>query len=290
MGDELVAELVDLIDEADRQMDELLTDVPVSWDQMHAWWTQFAEASGEWAGIPMPVDGYHLTLEPSHPMNRATEAIFDLTPAAKARRAERREALGRLDPSPRAEYRISCSGTDVDDTEYVRNSWWSERKQRYVYLVQKGGRVVLQYSRKVRPVTRFNLQIDTIGASGGWNLDAEREAMVKLRSLITPHLADMYELTGAFMETSKRSGLTYLFRRLRPTVVMAPVDRHDDNAPMKILNVLCLHPLGYYQGTWAGAMVPTDDVIAHLMMMRGDEHLFWKRANHHLLHEPEAGL
>lgn len=290
MGDEHVAKLVELIDEADRQMDELLTDVPVSWDQMHSWWTELAETSGEWAGIPMPVDGYRLTLEPSHPMNVATEAIFDLTPVAKKQRAERREAMGQLDPTTPREFHISCSSQDIDETEYVRNSWWSDRKQCYIFLVQKGERVVRQYSRKVRPVTRFNLQIDTVGASSAWNIEAEREAMVKLRSLLTPHLADMYELTGAFMETSKRSGLTYFFRRLRPTVVMCPVNRRDDSAPMKVLNVLCLHPLGYYQGTWAGAMVPTDDVIAHLVMMRGDEHLFWKRANQHHLYEPEAGL
>jgi len=37
-------------------------------------------------------------------------------------------------------------------------------------------------------------------------------------------------------------------------------------------------------------MVPTDDVIAHLMLMRADEHGFWKRANQHPLDRLEAGL
>jgi hypothetical protein len=53
---------------------------------------------------------------------------------------------------------------------------------------------------------------------------------------------------------------------------------------------LCLHPIGYYANSWAGAMCPTDDVIAHLMMMRADEPMFWRKANQHPPHRPEAGL
>lgn len=37
-------------------------------------------------------------------------------------------------------------------------------------------------------------------------------------------------------------------------------------------------------------MVPTDDVIAHLLLMRGDERLFWRRANQHHPLDPESGL
>lgn len=40
----------------------------------------------------------------------------------------------------------------------------------------------------------------------------------------------------------------------------------------------------------AGAMCPTDDVIAHLMLMRGDEVDFWHRSNQHPAHRHEAGL
>ena len=90
---------------------------------------------------------------------------------------------------------------------------------------------------------------------------------------------------GMFMETSKRSGLTYVFRRLRPTIVL-----DAKGSEVKIRCCLCMHPIGYYAGTWAGAMTPTDDVIAHLMMMRGDEPMFWRRANQHPSWVPEAGL
>lgn len=47
---------------------------------------------------------------------------------------------------------------------------------------------------------------------------------------------------------------------------------------------------GNYGGTHAGAMCPTDDVLAHLLLMRGDERLFWSRANQHPANRPEAGL
>src|SRR3546814_10910453 len=40
---------------------------------------------------------------------------------------------------------------------------------------------------------------------------------------------------------------------------------------MRWLCALCLHPIGYYENSWAGAMCPTDDVIAHLMLMRRSE-------------------
>jgi hypothetical protein len=86
-----------------------------------------------------------------------------------------------------------------------------------------------------------------------------------------------YLLIGMFLETSKRSGVTYLFRKLAPTV--ATKAGPDDE--MRVLTTLCLHPIGHYENTPCGVMVPTDDVIAHLLLMRGDEAKFWAKANHH---------
>lgn len=98
----------------------------------------------------------------------------------------------------------------------------------------------------------------------------------------------MYLLTGMFLERSPRSGLTYLFRKLRPTVVLDA--RNNDATRVRVLCTLCLHPIAYYEGSWAGAMTPTDDVVSHLMLMRGDEHMFWRRANQHGATHSEAGL
>jgi hypothetical protein len=46
----------------------------------------------------------------------------------------------------------------------------------------------------------------------------------------------------------------------------------------------------YYAGSWGGAMCPTDDVIAHLTLMRGDEPMFWRRSNQHHPKRHESGL
>jgi len=56
------------------------------------------------------------------------------------------------------------------------------------------------------------------------------------------------------------------------------------------LCALCLHPIGYYGDTWAGVMCPTDEVIAHLLMMRGSEEKFWANANQHPIDHPAAGV
>ena len=130
------------------------------------------------------------------------------------------------------------------------------------------------------------MTVNTLGASRAWSVDAELTAMRLLRGLVTPAAYDYYLLTGSFLETSKRSRVTYLFRRLRPTLALR--EQHDgSSAPIA---ALCMHPIGYYKDSFAGCMVPTDDVVAHLLMMRGDERKFWAKANHHDLNSPESGL
>jgi hypothetical protein len=42
--------------------------------------------------------------------------------------------------------------------------------------------------------------------------------------------------------------------------------------------------MGRYDGTFAGVMPPTDEVVADLLAMRGDEHFFWRKSNQH--HDP----
>ena len=136
---------------------------------------------------------------------------------------------------------------------------------------------------------RLNLWLSTIGASDGWDWAAERKAKAKLKSMVTPRAYRHYDLTGSFMETSKRSGLTYVFRRLRPTMVLSPRSRRGMDS-MRCIAVLCMHPIGYYEQSWGGCMVPTDDVIAHLSFMRGDEARYWGVANQHKASAPEAGI
>ena len=124
----------------------------------------------------------------------------------------------------------------------------------------------------------------------GWRLQRGDSLVGKLQllgTLLRHHVFKQYLLTGMFLETSKRSGLTYLFRRLKPTVVL---DARDQAKSIRVLCALCLHPIGFYLESWAGAMTPTDDLIAHLMLMRGDEPMLWRRSNQHEPWHPEAAL
>lgn len=131
----------------------------------------------------------------------------------------------------------------------------------------------------------FKHDLRTIRASAAWGVRQEAAAVQLLGQLLRHHQFKSYLLTGAFMEASPRSKLVYVFRKLRPTVALR--FRGDDT---HILCCLCMHPIGYYEDSWAGAMTPTDDVIAHLMLMRGDEVMFWRRCNQHRPSRPEAGL
>lgn len=116
---------------------------------------------------------------------------------------------------------------------------------------------------------------------------AERRAQEKLRECIAPSQWDDYFVNSAFAEQSLRSQLTYLFRRGFPTLVFrqGPPPRG-----LSFLVGLCLHIHGHAQYSWRGELCPTDDVIAHLLLMRTDERRFWAKANHHTLDSPGLGI
>lgn len=208
-----------------------------------------ASLKGEWAGIPMPISGRPIRIEPAYP--KAAELM----------------AIGREE-------------RDEDESGItVRNTWRSYRDgPADIYIFDDNGKI--DWGRRRKP-HGFNMMLDTLDASDAWGIEQEGNAVQTLGTMIRHRQFKQYMLTGMFLETSHRSGVTYVFRRLRPTVAFREG---------KILAALCLHPIGYYEGTWAGAMCPTDDVIAHLSLMRGDEHMFWKRSNQHHPLAPEAGL
>ena len=132
-------------------------------------------------------------------------------------------------------------------------------------------------------IDRFRLIFDTIGARNfSVTARAEARALMNLADRLTRAQADSYILSNAFIETSKRSGVRYVFRKGLPTIALS------NNA--KFLAALCLHPLAYFEDTHAGSMAPSDDVLAHLLMMRSDEHRFWKEATQHPLWDPRSGI
>lgn len=193
-----------------------------------------------------------------------------------------------------------ASEDPLPDGVSERNSWWSDRLRGNIIIWNEGGRVL----HAVLP--QFNslgFVLGTLGCADAWGIEQEARAIKLLGELISHRAFKQYMLTGMFLETSRRSGLTYLFRRLRPTVAIDA--RNPEGLSLRyrigaiagewsnksrVLCALCMHPIAYYADTWAGAMTPTDDVIAHLMLMRGDEAMFWRRANQHGPTRPQAGL
>lgn len=202
----------------------------------------------------MPLHGENLVVHPSHPFAEA----FAVEPPAN----------------------------DEDAGLKFRNEFWSALKGSTVVVIEEAGRVTHGLRAGVHHLKQ---DIATMGCADAWGIEQEAAALSTLASLLPHHAFKRYLLAGMFLESSERSGIVYLFRKLKPTVA---ISYHGENAKCggKILAALCLHPIAFYAGSWAGAMCPTDDVIAHLMLMRGDERLFWSRANQHAPHLPEAGL
>ena len=209
--------------------------------------------AGEWAGIPMPLEDQPLTIAPGYPF---AEALASLEKPAE--------------PDP-----------DMEGVHII-NRFWSKRYRTTVAIVDKDGRRMLAFNPYNR---RFDIDMLTLGCSPAWGIEQEGAAVQTLGRLLRHHAFKTYLLTGMFLETSKRSQITYCFRRLKPTVAIS-----FRTGQCKILAALCMHPIGYYIDSFAGAMCPTDDVVAHLMLMRGDEHMFWKRCSQHHPQRPEAGL
>lgn len=176
---------------------------------------------------------------------------------------------------------------DPADKEFkgakLLNRWYNTRLSCDVIVFQKADGTI---TYGIEPaVHHIGMDLQTMGCADAWGIEQESNALHTLGELVTYRQLKQYMLTGMFLESSKRSGVMYIFRRLKPTVAL-----NMRGKEVTIMCTLCMHPIGYYAGTWAGAMCPTDDVIAHLMLMRGDEPMFWRRANHHPAYRPEAGL
>lgn len=206
----------------------------------------------------MPIEGERLVVEPSYPWAK----VFSDTPPE-----------------------------DGDNEGWtLRNKWYSRHHRCDIYLMERDGKVDWG---KLPAFHHISHDMRTVGCSVAWGIEQEGKALELLASMLRHHQFKQYLMTGMFFETSRRSGTMYLFRRLKPTVALSPGPNRDwqeNAANVHILAALCMHPIGYYADSWAGAMCPTDDVIAHLALMRGDEHMFWKRCNQHPPYRPEAGL
>ena len=252
-----------------------------TWSRIRQGIDAASELHDEWQGFPVPIADQPLVLHDRHPL-RAGYAAIDATMSG-------------------VEMNLACGGPSYGDDDYVDeqivNSWYSWRLNVDVQIWratspswERPKFFALRIPRSPdSSMDRLTLWMSTIGASDAWDLDAEHRAREKLRGHLSERQWRHYDLTGSFIETSERSRLTYVFRRLRPTIALTPRGRRD-NDHMRCLAVLCMHPIGHYSRSWGGCLVPSDDVIAHLLFMRADEAGFWRVANQHEARTPEAGL
>lgn len=217
---------------------------------------EISKDRGDWAGIPMPLADERLIVEPRYPNAQALMA------------------MGRTDV-----------GEDGGQGLTLINQWYSTRRRADVLLIRTAdGRIDWGFEPGVHSLP---YALSTLNCAEAWGIEQESNAVNLLGTLVSHRQFKQYMLTGMFMERSPRSGVHYLFRRLRPTVAIA-ADQVKNTT--RILCALCMHPIAYYSRSWAGAMCPTDDLVAHLMMMRGDEAMFWRRSTQHPAWRPEAGL
>ena len=231
----------------------------ITWDDVRDKLAIIAEEQCEWAGLPLPVHGIPLVIEKRHPYANLNGFCFD-------------------DGEPPFK-------PDTGPVPRVINSWYSTSHTAMVYICDDGeGTKRFSVMLPEWGGKKLSYWLTSIGASQGLDANAEIGAMETLQGLVTPAAFNSYILTGSFLETSSKSRVRYLFRKLRPTVAMST------NGEMRILAVLCMHCIGYYEGTWCGCMVPTDDLISHLLLMRADEHRFWKKCNIHPSWSAQAGI
>jgi len=182
-----------------------------------------------------------------------------------------------------------CQVSDVDEAQdepYVVNMWKTTPKTIAVGKYSKGA--VCFKSDGTRERLEMYLS-SLLCQAGAVDAEAELHAMVSLLKRLNRNQRDSYILGGAFPETSKRSGVTYIFRKGRPTLALK-IEKVEGGEKRHFLAALCSHPLAWFENTFVGAYPPSDEVLANLLSVRADEHAFWKKSHQHSLDDPAAGV
>jgi hypothetical protein len=168
------------------------------------------------------------------------------------------------------------------------NSWFTKHGEIAAIVEDENGKRGAYYLGSHPIAGRLTMILETMGTRlGAVTARAESKAMMNLAERLIESQINSYLLSGCFLETSPRSHVHYLFRKGLPTLALG---ESQDKKNIRFLAGLCLHPLAYYEDTFCGSMAPSDDVLAHLLLMRADEHRFWKESNQHPLWDPRSGV
>lgn len=240
----------------------------VTYDDTHRDINQIAEAQGFLSGVPVPIlgeDSPDLVMAPGVPLAE----IFHMNQAA--RHLDRTEAEGEL--------RLGRMK--------VRNSWRVLGDHTVCVIDTTEGPMSLRRWDAGIRLRKMAYGME-VRHKAHQRAEAELKAMDSLKARISRSQYDSYVLSGVFPEHSPRSDLYYYFRKGLPTLAISFHGGNSDSG--KVLAALCLHPMGYYQGTHVGLMTPTDEVIAHLLMMRSDEHRFWAKSGQWSASDTRSGV
>jgi hypothetical protein len=205
---------------------------PADWtyDDARFYYDRLSEEIGEWQGVPMALDqdDLPLVLHEKHPLRdlyntpTAVEVVVGGPPHDVDPEADLREQV------------VEAFRCAIDETERIVNRWYDASHNREVLIFNRG----FGAERRAFAVTiprapdssmdRLDLWMRTMMASDAWDTNAELKAMEKLAGLVTNRQMRHYMLTGAFLETSSKTGLTYHLptvtaddRADRPTQVVA---------------------------------------------------------------------
>lgn len=239
-----------------------------------------------WAGFPVPRPGSPaLVLDVRHPLRGYIERVSQRGDSAAARRALATTRIEQMLNDQRP----------ADMRRTYSHSWWSERLVSWIHVaVTASGRVVLADAPEHRErlwVERIELLARTFSAAQRLTIGMERRAQRRLRAVVTRRQWRSYVVSGEFSERSPRSGVTYWFRRLRPTLAVTMRAKAQVlHRAVGIRTALCSHGVAYHSESFTGVLAPTDDVLSHLLLMRADEPRLWRVATQHTLADPRSGV
>lgn len=209
---------------------------------------QLAERSGEYCGIPMGLEGAPLTVAPQLRYASVLNRMYQ-----------------------------------ADQEVRLVNQWYSKLIKARIFIYRrKDGTTFYKHDYMGDPLAKI---VETVMVTNAWDTNSEIRALRTLRKIVGKKKFHTYLTCGMFVERG-RSGILYVFRKLRPTLACSEIPENGT----KILCGMCLHPIGWYEGTWAGAMCPTDDVIAALLLVRAKEPYFWRKARQWPVDHPFAGV
>lgn len=201
------------------------------------------------------------------------------------------EMLAMMNPKTSAEQKLEEVTPEDEEWQFHRH-WLSSRQWKRSFQGVVVFKSTVTGKCRVRRMSfdpnmeRYNMMVDTgVKRARYSSAEAELTARQRLFKALTSIQQDCYINGDGFVETG-RSGIKYLLRRNRPTLA----NRVDADGEETLLCALCLHPVAYYTESWAGVLPPSDEVLAHLLMIRSDEHFYWRKANQIPIGFPTSGV